>query len=84
MQTQNGYPSYRELVDNDYRRSYGRKIGVINQLDPEKYNFDVEKIRKFIDEEDDTNYLIIDNLDHDFTVDMQTLRDSRKEAEALT
>ena len=84
MQTPNGYPPYRELVDNDYRRSYGRKIGVINQLDPEKYNLDAEKVRKFIDEEDDTNYLIIDNLDHDFTVDMQTLRDSRKEAEALT
>ena len=29
-QPKNGFPSYREKVDNVNRKSYGRKIGVIN------------------------------------------------------
>ena len=30
QQTKNGFPPYRELVDNVNRKSYGRRIGVIN------------------------------------------------------
>ena len=73
------FPPYRELVDNEERMSYGRNIGVVNELNATKYNLDVDKLTQFMSKNDDfsdkkrgPDYLIFDNI-QDFFSDKQAM-----------
>ena len=56
-----GFPPYSELLDNDNRRSLGRKIDVVNQLDPEKNFLSADRLIEFMNaDEEGPNYLIIE------------------------
>ena len=72
--------------------SYGRNIGVVNELNVVKNNIDLDKLTAFMSKHDDfsgekksPDYLIFDNLSK-FYSDKHTmtgLRRCRKEAETL-
>ena len=82
-----GFPPYSELLDNDNRRSIGRKIDVVNQLDPEKNFLNEQRLIELINADDEgPNYLIIDNLFDGIFPDLsiEGLRGCRREAETLT
>ena len=81
------FPPYSELLDNDNRRSLGRKIDVVNQLDPEKNFLSADRLIEFMNaDEEGPNYLIIDNLtDGVFpSLSIEGLRGCRRDAETLT
>ena len=68
-QPEHGFPPFRELVDNDIRKSKGRNIGVVNKLDAQKNNINADKLTKFMGKHDDfsgkekgPDYIVFDNL----------------------